>query len=132
MFRTANTILLVLAGLLNLYPAIGVLSADQLTVLYGLPFDGADLQVLMRHRAVMLGLIGGLMLIAAFKPALQLLASLMGLISMLAFIGIAWTAGDINANVDRVAVADVFGVIAVSLVILNTFLQKRDNSRIRG
>ena len=86
----------------------------------------------MRHRAILLGLIGGLMLVAAFKPAIQLLASVLGLLSMASFIALAWTAGDINANVDRVAMADVFGVIAVLLVLLNIFLQSRDRSRIIG
>ena len=63
------SILFVAIGLLNLYPVVGVISADQLTSLYGISIGSADLETLMRHRAVMLGLIGSFLLLAAFLDA---------------------------------------------------------------
>ena len=46
------TVLLAGAGLLNIYPLVGVLSASHLTDLYGSNFESPDIQTLMRHRAV--------------------------------------------------------------------------------
>ena len=49
---------LVLVGLIHLLPLSGVLSADQLASLYGLSFSEPNLAILMRHRAVLFGLLG--------------------------------------------------------------------------
>ena len=39
----------IIVGLINIYPLIGVLSTDTLTQLYGIPFEGSDLIILMRN-----------------------------------------------------------------------------------
>ena len=59
--------LFTLTGLINLYPAMGLLGAAQLESLYGLPFTGEDLLLLMRHRALLLGLLGAFIIGAAFQ-----------------------------------------------------------------
>ncbi len=53
---------LVVAGIVNSIPATGALSAAQLERLYGLPFKAADPNtlLLMQHRAVLFGIVGGL------------------------------------------------------------------------
>jgi hypothetical protein len=112
------TFLLVGAGLLNIYPLVGVISADHLTGLYGGNFESPDIQTLMRHRAVMLGLIGGLMLFAAFRSSLQLLAATLGLVSMSSFVLLAYSSGEIGPELSKVAVADIVGVVAVTIVLV--------------
>ncbi len=71
MIQIVIGIIFVLAGLLNAYPAIGMLGAKQLNSLYGLDFTEANLLTLMQHRAVMLGLIGLFLIVAAFRRELQ-------------------------------------------------------------
>jgi len=84
--RHVITMLFVLAGLIKVTPVIGVLGAEWLQALYQMPFDGLDLLLLMRHRAVLFGVVGGLLLVAAFRPALRALAGTVGLVSVVSYL----------------------------------------------
>ena len=108
------SVLYVLAGIVNLAPMSGVLSAARLQALYGIPFADPNLIVLMRHRAVLLGIVGALLVTAAFHAPLRLFAFVAGLVSMLSFVLVAWLVGDFNAELRRVALIDV--VASVLLV----------------
>lgn len=110
-----TTVALVAAGLIHLLPLAGVLGADKLSALYGIPIGGADLAILMRHRAVLFGLIGALCLAAAFREPLQWAALLVALASVVAFLALAWGTGGYNAAIGRVVTADV--IAAVLLVL---------------
>ena len=48
---------LLIAGLIHFLPITGVLGANRLTSMYALPFTDPNLAILMRHRAIMLGLL---------------------------------------------------------------------------
>ena len=114
--------LFVLIGLVNLYPVVGMLSPDQLTNLYGLEFAEANLQILMRHRALLLGLLGLLLLLAAVRPIYQPLAFIAGFASMLSFVLIAFTTGDNNPYVEKVAQIDIVASLLL-FVALIVYLQ---------
>ncbi|MEJ2516388.1 MAG: phosphopantetheine adenylyltransferase [Gammaproteobacteria bacterium] len=98
---------LIIVGVIHLLPMSGVLGSARLTSLYGLDFNEQDLEILMRHRAVLFGLLGAFMIVAAFKPAYQTIAFLGGFISVLSFLYLAWSVGGYNAQVGRVLLADV-------------------------
>ena len=125
--KRAISIILVAVGLMNLYPIIGVLSADALTNLYGVTIFDNDLLILMRHRAVMLGIIGIFMVIAAFRPNLQSVAIIAGLTSMMAFVGLTLGAGDSGESVNKVMLADVLGSLALFVVIFLRWMSSRDS-----
>ena len=112
------SILFVGTGLLNIIPVIGVLSTEQLTSMYGVGIDSADLETLMRHRAVMLGLIGGFLLFAAFRPSLQLAAGAIGLVSMASFVILAYLSGDNGVQIDNVVTADIVGSVAAAIALV--------------
>lgn len=97
-------------GLLNLLPVAGVLGAFRLNKLYGLTFDEPNLLVLMRHRALLFGLIGDFLIAAAFIPAWRLPAGLMGALSMAGFIALARLYAPLNAALRRVVIADWVGL----------------------
>jgi hypothetical protein len=103
------------AGIIHLAPISGVLGADRLAALYGLPMAEPNLVILMRHRAVLFGLLGAFMVYAAFRPALQLLAFVAGFVSVLSFFCIAWSVGGYNDSVARIVTGDI--VALVSLVV---------------
>lgn len=109
--QTALAAALVLAGVINALPLIGVLGAERLQSLYALPFDDANLRILMRHRAVLFGLLGGAMIAAAFIPAWRTPMALAGLVSMVSFIVLAQLEGGGNAAIRRVVVADVIAIV---------------------
>lgn len=119
MYAILIAICFLLTGLLNALPAIGVLGARQLQGLYGLEFSDPDLLTLMQHRAVMLGLIGLFMMTAAFRSELQPAAFVVGFVSMVSFVILAWLQGDPNRFIARVAIADVAGagLLLVGLVL---------------
>lgn len=99
--------MLVVVGVIHLLPLSGVLGSERLASLYGLQFSEPNLEVLMRHRAVLFGLLGAFMVSAAFKPAYQTAAFVGGLISVVSFLYLAWSVGGYNEHVGRVFVADV-------------------------
>ncbi|WP_394560302.1 phosphopantetheine adenylyltransferase [Aquipseudomonas alcaligenes] len=98
--------LLLGAGIIHLLPLAGVLGGERLNALYGLALDEPNLQILMRHRAVLFGLLGALLVAAAFIPGLRTLALLGGLISVVSFLLLAWSAPLYNEALRRVVVAD--------------------------
>ena len=105
--------LLVLAGIIHLLPLPGVFGADRLLALYGVPLQDANLIILMRHRAVLFGLLGGFLIYAAFKPVLQPTAFIAGLISVVSFLLIAWSVGEYNDAVRNIVIADAVALIAL-------------------
>jgi len=59
--------LIVFAGVINFLPVMGVFSGARIESLYGVELSDPTLEVLLRHRAVLFGLLGGFMIVAAFK-----------------------------------------------------------------
>jgi len=117
--------MLIVVGIIHLLPLSGVLGSERLTSLYGLDFEEANLAILMRHRAVLFGLLGAFMVYAAFKPAYQTIAFVGGFISVLSFLYLAWSVGGYNGHVGRVFLADV---VALGCLIIGSaahiFLQR--------
>lgn len=75
-----------LAGLVNLAPILGIAGRKMLEALYGASIPSPELVFLMQHRALMFGIVGGLLIGAAFKPAWRWLATAVALYSMGSFI----------------------------------------------
>ncbi len=111
--RYVVSAMLVVVGVIHLMPLSGVLGSERLAALYGLSFDQPDLAILMRHRAVLFGLLGAFLLLAAFRPALQPLALVAGFISVVSFLCLAWSVGNYNAQVGRVFAADVVALVCL-------------------
>ena len=105
--------LLILVAIIHLLPLSGVLGIKRLAALYGITFNEPNLEILMRHRAVLFGLFGAFILYAAFTPRLQLLAIIAGFVSVLSFMFLAWSVGDFNESIQKVVIADVVALIAL-------------------
>ena len=105
------TVLYFLVGVVNFVPVVGALSAERLEKLYGLYLGDPNLIILMRHRAVLFGIVGGLLLVAAFHRPLRPTAFAAGLVSMLSFVLIAYLVGDFGAPLQRVVVIDIVATL---------------------
>lgn len=105
--------MLVLVGVIHLLPLSGVLGSERLASLYGLQFTEPNLEILMRHRAVLFGLLGAFMIFTAFKPAFQTAAFIGGFISVVSFLYLAWAVGGYNEQVGRVFIADVVALVCL-------------------
>jgi hypothetical protein len=107
--------LLVVVGIIHLLPVSGVLGSERLSILYGIAFDEPNLEILMRHRAVLFGLLGAFLVYAAFKPAVQSLALVAGFVSVISFIAIAWSVGEYNESIRKVFLADIVAIIGLAV-----------------
>jgi hypothetical protein len=68
--RTLSTVLICFAGLINFLPVIGALSGKRIEALYDVRVEDNNYEILMRHRAVLFGIVGTLMIVSAFDTAL--------------------------------------------------------------
>ena len=119
---------LVAGGLVHLLPLIGVLGNERLAQLYGVQVTGADLSLLLRHRAVLFGIIGLLMLCAVPIPAWRLPALMAGIVSILSFIVLAWSGGAINEALTRVLRVDLVLLPLLLLGLVGYFMTGRPAS----
>ena len=111
--RTLVSAMLLAVAVIHLLPLSGVLGAARLTALYGIPIDEPNLAILMRHRAVLFGMLGGFLVYAAFAPRLQVAAVGAGFVSVASFLWLAWSVGGYNAQLSRVFVADVVALVCL-------------------
>ena len=118
MLNKSIAALLIVAGLIHLLPLGGVLGAQRLAALYGLSFEEPNLLLLMRSRAVLFGLLGALLVYAAFRPALQPLALFAGLVSVLSFLALAWSSPGYNQALRRVVIADWVALACLASALL--------------
>ena len=107
--------MLVIVAIIHLLPLSGVVGSERLASLYGLSFDEPNIAILMRHRAVLFGLLGLFMLFAAFAPRFQLAAFVIGFVSVVSFLWLASSVGGYNAAVGRIVTADIVALVCLIL-----------------
>ena len=109
------TMLFIIAGLVNFAPITGMLSADMLASAYGITAPDGDLLILLRHRALLFGIVGGLLLVAAFRRHLQPAAIVAGMVSMIGFIALVLMDGGHGDKLQRLVLIDIGAVVALAL-----------------
>jgi hypothetical protein len=114
-------------GIIHLLPLTGVLSVSRLQALYGVTITDPNLEILMRHRAVLFGILGAFVISAAFRPGLQLAALIAGAVSVISFLVIAGMIGGYNAGIARVVTADI---VAVVCLLIGAFAYWKDRATI--
>ena len=124
MSKTIITVLLLIVGLINFIPVIGVISAEQLTKLYGITLSDKNLIILLQHRALLFGIIGAFIMYAAFHPSLQPHAFIAALISMLGFIVIASKNGGYNQDLAQIITADIVALVLLCIAFVLFALKK--------
>ena len=110
--------MLVIVAIIHLLPLSGVLGGERLAALYGLSFNDPNLAILMRHRAVLFGLLGLFLLFAAFRPQFQVIAFIAGFVSVVSFLWLAWSMGGYNAQIARVITADIVALACLIIGIV--------------
>ncbi len=114
---------LLAVGLLHLLPVVGVLGPAQLQRLYGVEVDTPDLTLLLRHRAVLFGIVGGLLISATVVRAWEMPALVVAFVSVGSFLVLAPPAGTTHPAVRRVIVADQVAFVALLGAALVRFAQ---------
>jgi hypothetical protein len=112
--RHFSTGLFLVAAAINLAPAAGAVLPERMAALYGLAIDDPNLEILMRHRAVLFGIVGSLLVAAAFHRPLRAVGYVAGFTSMLSFLLIAWLVGGYSEQIQRVVIVDLAGIAALA------------------
>ena len=116
------SVTLILVGIIHLLPLSGVLGKTRLHPLYGIEVDETNLAILMRHRAVLFGLLGVLMIEAAFHAAHQGLALAIAFVSVTSYLVIERGVG--NAKLRRVAYVDWLALVLIVIGALARFVSE--------
>lgn len=114
--------LLLVCGVVNLIPVTGVLGTARIEALYGLQVTDADTLVLLRHRAVLLGLVGGVLVASAFLRSWQVPAAVAGVVSTGTYAALCLATDGLNAPVLAVMRWDL-GLVVALLVVLAAHLR---------
>ncbi len=118
------SIILIIVGIINLLPLIVFFDPSKTVKLYGFPIEGESLIILMRHRGVLLGLVGIALITAAFKSEYILLAIGLALISKFAFNFLTFTSTGYTSEIQRVALIDVGSIVLLLIALGLHFYSK--------
>lgn len=106
---------LLVVAIVHALPLAGVLGRASLTRLYGVDAMEPNLEILLRHRAVLFGLLAAFMGLAIVRSELRTIALVAGSVSVGSFLVVAARVGTPNAPVARVVKVDV--VVLALLVV---------------
>ncbi|MEV0247185.1 hypothetical protein AB0H76_11400 [Nocardia sp. NPDC050712] len=115
MRRHVGRALLAGAGLLNTAPALGAVAPQSMYAAYGITPAGRDLEVVLRHRAILFAVVGLGLLVAVFRPALRPIAVGANAISFGGFLVLALAGGPVGPGLTRLVAFDVAGLAALGL-----------------
>jgi len=105
---------LLIVALIHALPLVGVMGAARLTQLYGVEVQDPTLEILLRHRAVLFGLLAAFLAYAAIRPELHRLALIAGFISVASFLVLARLASAYNPELSTVVRADWLALVLLA------------------
>lgn len=111
--------LLVLVGLVNVVPGVvGTLSVERAAAAYGIPADGPDLAIVLRHRAVLLTIVGLGLVVVPWWPEIRTAAIVAGVISMASFVAIVLAKPGVGAPLRKVMWVDLGALVLVTVAVV--------------
>ena len=113
---------LLLAAVIHILPISGLFGLNRLEKLYGVAVTDKNTEILLRHRAVLFGLLGVFFALAAMFPVLRLFAFGAGLISTVSFLVVARIVGGYNRQLSRVVAADIIAIASLVIGLLLSML----------
>ena len=114
MYERVITGLMLVVAVIHLLPLSGFFGVERLASLYEIEIADGNLEILMRHRPMLFGILGGFLAYAAFTPAIQPIAFVAAFVSLASFFFLSFGVGDFNDAIRKVVIADV--VASVSLL----------------
>lgn len=107
------TALLLMVAAIHFVPIGGFFGARRLEALYAIDVSDPNLVLLMRHRAILFGILGAFFAYAAFVPSLQPLAFLGAAVTMASFFYLAFVANEVSPAVRKIVIGDVVATVAL-------------------
>ncbi len=123
--RLLITVLFLVVVVIHLLPMLGGARQQSLAALYGLDVTDPNLAILLRHRAVLFGLLGAVARSRrSYRPGRNAALIAAG-ISTVSFLLIVLTTGGYNAALTRVVTADIVAIVCLVLAALLRVLAQR-------
>ena len=117
---------LFVAGVINLLPSLLAFLPAKIAKSYGIEIPNANYELLLRHRAILFGIIGGLMIYAALVKKHYELSTIAGLVSMISFIILYFLIGkDINSELKKVMIIDVVAIVILCIGFVMFLLKSK-------
>ncbi len=115
--QLASSVLIFIIGVVNILPIIAFFDMSKTESLYGLKVSGESLEVLMRHRGVLLALLGTGLIYSVFKPEFRLPMIVAALVSKFVFIFLTYMTSNVTSEVLKVAMIDVVSIFVLAVVL---------------
>jgi hypothetical protein len=103
-----------------------VVSAASVSSLYGIAVQDSNLEILMRHRAVLFGLLAAFLAYAAFHRHLHSLALIAAAVSVVAFLALAISVRNYNSALSTVVKADILALALLVIAAIVHLLTRGD------
>ncbi len=114
------------AGLIHLIPIAGVLGSNALTRLYGIAVVDPAVELLLRHRAVLFGVLGVGLIAAAARRDWHSIGLGVAIVSTLSFVALAVVTPGRTLQIDRVVLVDI---VLVAFLVLAAVGHSRGRAR---
>jgi hypothetical protein len=114
--RVACALALGLAALIHLLPLRGLVGANALQALYGIAISDPGMLLLLRHRALLFGLLGIGLLVSIPRREWRAPMLVAGIASTAAFLLLALDGPGLGPELSRVIVADIVALAALLYV----------------
>src|SRR6478735_10808828 len=101
--RAARVILLI-AGVVNVLPIAPLLDPDLLDTMYQVAPVEPTSEILLRHRALVLGLVGVALIVSVFRSSWRTAALVSAAVANGSYVGLTATGGEVSAAATRVMV----------------------------
>ena len=113
---------LILVAAIHALPVMGVIGAAKLSQLYGITVQDPNLELLLRHRALLFGLLAAFLAYAAVRPELHRMALVAGFVSVVSFLVLAQPTSSLNTALVTVVRVDW---LALGLLVVGTIAHFR-------
>jgi hypothetical protein len=117
--RNVAIALLLMIGMLTASPSITAFNPSGITALYGVVLDNEAALLLVKHRQIMLGLLGAVLICGAFFDSLRMMAIAINVLSKSAFLALSLTTSTLTPGLQRIV---YFDVVAIVLLLLSAFI----------
>ena len=116
--ETLFRITLFIAGAINMLPSVLTFFPEKISKSYGIELPDVNFELLLRHRAVLFGIVGSLMIYSAITKKSYLIATVVGLTSMISFILLYFLLNGVNTELGNVMRIDMAGVLVLMIGLL--------------
>lgn len=123
------SISLMIVAIIHILPLFGAQGNNALNKMYGLVIEESNLSILMRHRAILFGIVAMILIYAIFFPMYRPMAILIGFVSVISFLILAWSIGGINDPLKRVVIADLIALISLIIATSAYLMQIYQDQR---